>query len=98
LFTNIENNTNTIENTLDNNVFGLKPIIGLICSIALIVLGIGIIVSLLYRVPGLFGFVTIIGAFGLTLMILILSNYTISLGMFFGLLVGVLGAFLSTFN
>jgi hypothetical protein len=76
----------------------LSPIIGLILSLCLIVLGIGIIVSVLYRVPGIFATVTILGSLGLALMIMILSNYVISLGLFLGLLVGVLGATLAVFS
>jgi hypothetical protein len=95
---NIDSNTSIIEQTFKNTAFGFSPIIGLIISLCLVILGIGIIVSILYRIPGAFGVITIIGSFGLTLMTLILSNYVVSLGLLLGLLVGVLGTTLSVFS
>ena len=46
----------------------------------------------------MFGVFTIIGAFGLTLMTMILSNYVVSLGLLLGLLIGVLGSFFTIFS
>jgi SecD/SecF fusion protein len=98
ILNNASANTNEIKQVFSKTVLGLSPIVGLIISLCLIILGIGIIVSILYRVPGIFGIVTMLGAFGLTLMIMILSNYVVSLGLFLGLLVGILGATLSIFG
>jgi hypothetical protein len=98
IFDNAKSNTTEVTQNFHPTVFGYSPIVGLIVSLCLIILGIGIIVSILYRVPGLFGTFTVLGAFGLTLMALVLSNYMISLGLFLGLLVGVLGAGLCVFN
>jgi SecD/SecF fusion protein len=98
IFGSIDNNTNEIKQSFANTLLGYSPVVGLIISLCLIILGIGIIVSILYRIPGLFGTITILGSFGLTLMILILSNYVVSLGLFLGLLVGVLGSSLAIFS
>jgi hypothetical protein len=98
IYTNILNNTNEVKQTFNSTIFGFQPIIGLILALSLIILSIGIIVSLLYRIPGIFAFLSIFASFGLTLMILVLSKYTLSIAMFIGLLIGILGSTISSFS
>jgi SecD/SecF fusion protein len=98
LFNTITNNISTIEQPFSSNVFGMKPIVGLVVSLGLILLGIGILISILYRVPGAFGIASIIATFGLTLMIMVLSNYVLSMGLFIGLLIGLFGATIALFS
>jgi SecD/SecF fusion protein len=90
----------TVEQTqvLASTIFGFSPLIGMLISLCLIVLAIGILISVLYRGPGAFGALALIAAFGISIMILVLSNYALSIALFMGLFIGVLGSVLSLFG
>jgi SecD/SecF fusion protein len=95
---NMRNQTVEQGQTLQPTIFGFSPLIGILISLCFIILAIGILVSVLYRGPGAFGCFAMVASFGVTLMILILSNYALSVAMFIGLFVGILGSVLSIFG
>jgi hypothetical protein len=69
----------------------------MVIAIALVILSIGILVSILYRVPGLLFAGTLLGIAAMTLFVLVFSGKLISLSIFLALLVGVVMSTMSLF-
>jgi SecD/SecF fusion protein len=67
-----------------------NPFISTLIGIALIVLLIGIIVSILYRVPGLLYILNLISVCGLSIVLFVLTGKTISLGLTIGIITGII--------
>jgi SecD/SecF fusion protein len=83
----IDNNITITDPSLHQNVFGFSSLLGMVIALAIMVLLIGILVGVLYRVPGIFAFLAILATVSMTVMTLLLAGYTLSLGMIIGALV-----------
>jgi SecD/SecF fusion protein len=73
-----------------NNIFSIDPLLGAVIALFLIILMIGIIVSILYRVPGAYSIFFILLNIALTLVISISAGYTISLGILTAIFIGII--------
>jgi SecD/SecF fusion protein len=83
-----------IDPSFAKSIFGYSPLLGAAIALIVVALIIGIIVSVLYRVPGLFAFGFILATGSLVLMAMVLTGYVISLGMLIGIFIGIV---MSTF-
>jgi SecD/SecF fusion protein len=96
---NFANNvTFKIDRTNDNDFINLHVFYGLIISIVCALLLIGLVVSLLYRIPGLLGFLACLGASGLAMMILLATGSALSTNLVLGMVIAFAGLMLVVFN
>lgn len=96
---NFANNvTFKIDRTNDNDFVNIHVFYGLIISIVCALLLIGLVVSLLYRIPGLLGFLACLGASGLAMMILLATGSTLSTNLVLGMVIAFAGLMLVVFN
>lgn len=72
--------------TFSGNWFKSSPIVASIIAIAAIIIVIGIIISVLYRIPWLFAFGCLLATLSLTLLIMLFGGFTFSFVLFAGLL------------
>jgi SecD/SecF fusion protein len=70
----------------------------LIVILSLIVLAVGVLVSVLYRIPGALFFATLMGSVTLTMFILVFSGKIISLAVILGVIAGVILSVASLFS
>jgi len=77
------------DQTLSNGLFISSPLLGSIIGIAVCLLLIGILVSILYRVPGFFAAISTIGSAALSILLLTALGKPISLGMILGIIGGI---------
>jgi preprotein translocase subunit SecD len=83
-----------IDPTFSKNIFGFSPLLGAFIVLAAVILIIGIIIAVLYRIPGLFAFGFIMATGALVLMTMVLTGYVVSLGMLIGIFIGsIMGTF-----
>ena len=81
-------NVSVINSDFDGSVLQIKTaIITTIVAIAVLLLIIGIVVSVLYRIPGFVSFAWLITPLGLMFLILFLSGFGLSLGLLVGVLI-----------
>lgn len=73
-----------------NTIFNLDPLIAQILTLFFMVLLIGILVSIFYRIPGFFATLTLCVTIGFTLLILILTSHPLSFGLFMGIIAGII--------
>ncbi|GHU48338.1 hypothetical protein FACS1894218_4980 [Bacilli bacterium] len=88
----IYNQIQRVQNNLSNNIFKSKALLGLLIAFIIIMLLIGIVVSVLYRVPGVFGFLSLFATFSLAIMIMTLTGFVLTLPLFIGMLIGLISA------
>jgi SecD/SecF fusion protein len=93
----IYNEIQKVKANLSNNIFTTKPLIGILIAVIAIMLLIGIVVSVLYRIPGAFGFFSLFSAFSIALMVMILTGFVITLPIFIGLLIGLIAGTFAIF-
>jgi SecD/SecF fusion protein len=89
-YVSIKANTYYNSHDFSNNIFDLNPLNSMILSALTIILLIGLIVSVLYRIPGLVAFLLSTCAIIVTVAILIASGYVISFGIILGIVLGYL--------
>jgi SecD/SecF fusion protein len=88
---------NKMPPSITNNIFGSVAILWSVIALASVILLIGILVSVLYRIPGIFAFGTILCSLSLTLFIMLTTGYVLSLGLLAGLFVGLIVGTMSVF-
>jgi SecD/SecF fusion protein len=93
----LDSATHEMPPSLVGNVFGSPAILGSIIALSVIILIMGILVSILYRIPGVFGFGTILCSLSLTLFIMLATGYALSLGLLSGLFIGLIIGVISMF-
>jgi len=77
------------DQTLASGLFISSPLLGSIIAISVCILLIGILVSILYRIPGFFSAISIIGSAVLTIFLLTILGKPISLGLVLGVVGGI---------
>ncbi|GHU49744.1 hypothetical protein FACS189459_2150 [Bacilli bacterium] len=92
------NNIFLTQHDFDKNIFSSNPLYSMIIAFGVILLCVGIIISVLYRIPGLLSFIFLLLSFTTTLFILIYAGYTLSFGVIMGLFIGFCIAFISYFS
>ncbi len=85
-------------NYLSNSITHLSAFNGSLVGVSVLLLVIGIIVSLLYKVPGVLGFIASLFSFGLSLIMMTSLNSIYSISSFLSLLIGVITMFLPIIN
>jgi SecD/SecF fusion protein len=79
-------------------IFGTSPLLSCIIALAAVILVIGIIISVLYRIPGFFAFIAGLLTVSLTILFMVLSSHAISFGMLLGVFGGIIITALSVFS
>ncbi|MDR2636412.1 MAG: hypothetical protein LBB95_00980 [Mycoplasmataceae bacterium] len=74
---------------LSNGWIISNPVIGIFVGILIILVAIGILVSLLYRIPGLLFFGSLYSTFGFSIFFLTLAGKIISIGLLLGIIAGI---------
>lgn len=69
-----------------NSWFKTSPLISSLIALIVTIMLIGIVISILYRIPWLFAFGCMLATLSLTLLFMLLGGYAISLGLFVGML------------
>jgi SecD/SecF fusion protein len=87
-----------LDKSFASNIFSIDPLLGAVIALFAIILLIGVVVSVLYRVPGAFSVLFTILNIALTLVVCISVGYTISLGILTALFVGIMMNFLCFSN
>jgi len=82
--------TDEVSPSLDTTIFGTDPLLGSMIALLVVVLIIGVIISILYRIPGLIAYVMMLLSMSLVFFALMYSGYAISVTLIFGLLVGLI--------
>ncbi len=85
-------------NYLSNSITKLSPFNGALVGVSVLILFIGIIVSILYRFPGIIAFLTSMFSFGLSLIIINSLNSLFSISTFLSLIVSIICMFVPFIN
>ena len=82
---------------LSNNLSGMKAYEASLLAIGIVILIIAIVVSVLYRVPGIFGAMSVVSAAVLSASLFVVLNINFSIPAILGILISILASLFSVF-
>jgi SecD/SecF fusion protein len=82
----------------EKTIFKFSALLGSIIGLVALILIIGIIVSILYKIPGLYAAAYMFTAFSVSFTILVAVNYVISFGLILGLTASIIMSAFCAFN
>jgi SecD/SecF fusion protein len=87
-----------IDSLMNNSIISCPPVLGAIIALALMILAIGILVSILYRIPGTFIINSIMAIFSVVFMSFLFSGYVFTVATLIGLFIGLIVSTFSIIN